>query len=70
MNLETSVTVLTCLMATGITILMAGVPWAYGVHGRLTKIETSLNDHLLSVEQLSELERRITRLEIRHNNDT
>jgi len=69
MSLEASVSVLTCLMGAGVLILLAGIPWAYSVHGRLTKIETTLKNHLVSIERLADLERRITRLEMEREQD-
>ncbi len=63
MTLEVAVTVLTTLVGVGVTVLVSGVPWAYGIHGRLTKIETSLNDGLGRFAQLGDIERRVTRLE-------
>jgi len=67
MSIETAVTTLTCLMGAGTTILLAGIPWAYSVHGRLTKIETTLCDHLLSVEQITNIERRVMRMEVQQD---
>lgn len=64
MPLEASVTVLTCLMGVGVMILLAGIPWAYNVHGRLAKIETVLKNVLASDERLIELERRVTVIEM------
>lgn len=40
------------------TILLAGVPWAYGIHGRLTRIETKL-------EIIAGVESRIASCELR-----
>ena len=34
--------VLTFLVGLGVSILVAGIPWAYSIHGRLTKIETKI----------------------------
>jgi len=65
MSQEVSVTILTCLMGIGVMILLAGIPWAYSVHGRLSKIEAGLKDRSISVKLLAELERRVTRLETR-----
>ena len=65
MPIEISVSILTCLMGAGVLILLAGIPWAYSVHGRLTKIETSLQDRRFSAEQLTNLEHRVTRLEMK-----
>jgi hypothetical protein len=64
MSLEHSLPLLTSLVAVGVAILLAGIPWAYGIHGRLTTIETTLKEHLLRREQWQELERRVMRLEL------
>ena len=64
MSLEHSVPLLTSLVGVGVAILLAGIPWAYGIHGRLTMIETTLKEHLLRREAWQELERRVTRLEV------
>ncbi|HUE71611.1 MAG TPA: hypothetical protein VMP01_12065, partial [Pirellulaceae bacterium] len=50
--------------ATGVAILLAGIPWAYGIHGRLTTIETTLKENLPRRDAWIELERRVERLEI------
>jgi hypothetical protein len=55
---------LTSLVAVGVAILLAGIPWAYGIHGRLTTIETTLKEHLVRREDWQELDRRLTRLEV------
>ena len=55
---------LTSLVAAGVAILLAGIPWAYGIHGRLTTIETTLKEHLLRREAWLELDRRVARLEV------
>jgi hypothetical protein len=66
---EYSVSVLTCLMGIGVTILLAGIPWAYGIHGRLAKIETVLKNVFISAERLGELEHRVTLLEAQRDRD-
>jgi hypothetical protein len=63
MTLETALTLLTALMGVATAILLAGIPWAYGIHGRLMKIETTLSDHLAGSQSLPTLEHRVTRLE-------
>ena len=54
---------LTSLVATGVAILLASIPWAYGIHGRLTTIETTLKENLPRRDAWIELERRVERLE-------
>ncbi len=63
MTIEVVVTILTALVGLGVTILLSSIPWAYGIHGRLTKIETTLHDCLESFHVLGTIERRVTRLE-------
>ncbi len=65
MSLETSLTILTSLMSLGVAILLAGVPWAYGIHGRLTIIETHLQAHLRQAERMDDVAQRLARLEAR-----
>ncbi len=55
---------LTSLVATGVAILLAGIPWAYGIHGRLTTIETTLKENLPRQGEWADLERRVAQLEI------
>lgn len=69
MTIEVAITAITCLVGIMASILLAGVPWAYGVHGRLTTIETSLTDNLAAARQLPALERRLTRLELCHEQE-
>ena len=64
MSIDLAVTVLTCLVGVGVSILLASVPWAYSVHGRLTKIETTLIDQVGDLRRLGDLEIRLLRLEM------
>ncbi len=64
MSLESAVPVLTCLVSVSVAILLAAIPWAYGIHGRLTTIETSLHAHLGHGDRLQNHEQRLARLEI------
>lgn len=43
-------TVLTALVAVSVAILCAGIPWAYSLHGRLTRIETMVSHSTLDEE--------------------
>lgn len=63
MSAEASMTLLTSLMSLGVVILLAGIPWAYTIHGRLATIEASLQSHLRQAERLDDLLERVTRLE-------
>ena len=42
---------------------------AYGIQGRLTKIETNLKDYLGGIRQLADLDRRVTRLELQRETE-
>ncbi len=64
MSLESSVPILTFLVSVGVSVLLAGIPWAYGIHGRLTMIETTLKEHLRNADRVDAHELRIARLEI------
>jgi len=66
--IDIAITLLTTLVGVGVTVLLAGIPWAYSVHGRLATIETSLRDTLNALPRLNELELRITRLEFVRQN--
>lgn len=46
MSIEAAVTILTTMVGVGVTIMLAGIPWAYSIQGRLTRIETRLTDHI------------------------
>jgi len=66
LNLEAAATAITFLFGIIVSILLAGIPWAYSVHGRLTKIETSLQAYLSLAERLPNIEHRLTKLELWH----
>ena len=63
MPVDQPLPLLTSLVATGVAILLAGIPWAYGIHGRLTTIETTLKENLPRRDAWLELTRRVERLE-------
>ena len=63
MSADLPLPLLTSLVATGVAILLAGIPWAYGIHGRLTTIETTLKENLPRRDAWQELDRRVERLE-------
>lgn len=46
-------TVLTALVAVSVAILCAGIPWAYSLHGRLTRIETMVTHSTLDEEMVA-----------------
>lgn len=60
--IEIAVITLTCLVGVGVSVLLAGVPWAFSVHGRLTRIETSLQHYLMQSARITRLERCLSRL--------
>jgi hypothetical protein len=66
MSVETSITLLTSLVSIGVAILLAGIPWAYTIHGRLTTIEACLSHHLRQAERVDGLHDRVARLEIEY----
>lgn len=55
---ETLLTVITLIM-------LGGIPWAYGVHGRLTSIESSVKHHDDLHKTVEDHEHRIIVLEQR-----
>lgn len=69
MSMEFAVTLLTGLVGVGVSILMAGIPWAYSMHGRLTKIETILNEHVHGYHRVNGMQDRLTKLEARLYDD-
>lgn len=64
MAAEASITLLTSLMSIGVVILLAGIPWAYTIHGRLATIEASLSQQSQHAARLDSLLERLTRLEL------
>jgi hypothetical protein len=64
MTSESLLPVLTCLVGVGVSVMVAGIPWAYGLHGRLTTIEASLKDVLRHEERAGNHEQRLSRLEL------
>lgn len=66
MSVETSITLLTSLVSVGVVILLAAIPWAYQIHGRLTTIEVQLNNAVRQTDRLDNVLQRLTRLEMEH----
>ena len=64
MPVEASITLLTSLVSIGVIILLAGIPWAYTIHGRLATIEASLQHDPRIADRLDTLVERLTRLEL------
>ena len=69
MPVEASITLLTSLVSIGVVILLAGIPWAYTIHGRLTMIETNLSQHMRLTDRVDGLLDRLTRLELAARRD-
>ncbi|ADB15341.1 hypothetical protein Psta_0655 [Pirellula staleyi DSM 6068] len=69
MSLEHTVSLLTTLVGLGVSILLASIPWAYGIHGRLTRIETTLAESLPHKPRLEEIDRRLARVELLQERD-
>ncbi len=65
MPVETSITLLMSLVSIGVAIALAGIPWAYTIHGRLTTIEASLKHDPPQSVRLDGLLERLARLELR-----
>lgn len=59
------ITVLTCLVGVGVTILLAGIPWAYNIHGRLRSIEVELRHGNLLPRKLSRLGHKVSQQDTR-----
>jgi hypothetical protein len=63
MTNDSAISLLTTLVGLGVSVLLAGIPWAYSVHGRLATIEVSLREALSALSRVADLERRIGKLE-------
>lgn len=57
-------TVIIGLMSIQTTILLAGIPWAYSVHGRLTGIEGVMETRSSLISDLLQLRDRVLKLEL------
>ena len=55
---------LVCLLTVGVGILVAGIPWAYNIQGRLTEIETLLRYRTKEHELINEMDKRLIRVEL------
>ena len=70
MPVEASITLLTSLVSIGVVILLAGIPWAYTIHGRLATIEASVKQEPQHAAPLDGLLERLTRLELQIEHHT
>lgn len=61
---------LTTLVGVGVTILVAGVPWAFAVHGRLASIEAKLVGNDLLQRDMRRIETRLITVESRQQAST
>lgn len=60
--------VLTVLLGLAVSVMLAAIPWAYNVHGRLTSIEAAVGKFEIVERHDAELrllENRLTRVEMR-----
>jgi len=64
------VELVTVLLGLGVSVLLAGVPWAYLVHGRLVSIETRLNMTTSHEEKIDLIDNRLLACEIAIQNFT
>lgn len=55
---------LTCLVGLQATVLLAAVPWAYSVHGRLVAMESKLTANLAVEKRVTSLETRVLTIEL------
>jgi hypothetical protein len=65
---ETAVTLVCGLLGVQTTILIAAIPWAYSMHGRVTRIEASAATAANLGERVGSLESRILRVEVELEN--
>jgi len=65
---ETAVTLVCGLLGVQTTILIAAIPWAYSMHGRVTRIEASAATAADLGDRVSSMESRLLRLEVESEN--
>jgi len=65
---ETAMTLVCGLLGVQTTILIAAVPWAYSMHGRVTRIEASAATAADLGDRVSSMESRLLRLEVESEN--
>ena len=65
---ERAVTLVCGLLGVQTTILIAAIPWAYSMHGRVTRIEAAAGLAAGLGERVSSLESRVLRIEVKLEN--
>ena len=65
---EWAVTLVCGLLGVQTTILIAAIPWAYSMHGRVTRIEASAATAADLIDRVSSLESRLLRIEVELEN--
>ena len=65
---EWSVTLVCGMLGVQTTILIAAIPWAYSMHGRVTRIEASAATAADLIDRVSSLESRLLRIEVELEN--
>ena len=65
---EWAVTLVCGMLGVQTTILIAAIPWAYSMHGRVTRIEASAAPAADLIDRVSSLESRLLRIEVELEN--
>ena len=65
---EWAVTLVCGMLGVQTTILIAAIPWAYSMHGRVTRIEASAATAADLIDRVSSLESRLLRIEVEPEN--
>ena len=65
---EWAVTLVCGMLGVQTTILIAAIPWAYSMHGRVTRIEASAATAADLIDRVSSLEWRLLRIEVELEN--
>ena len=65
---EWAVTLVCGMLGVQTTILIAAIPWAYSMHGRVTRIEASAATAADLIDRVSSLESRLLRIEVEFEN--
>ena len=65
---EWAVTLVCGMLGVQTTIPIAAIPWAYSMHGRVTRIEASAATAADLIDRVSSLESRLLRIEVELEN--
>ena len=65
---EWAVSLVCGLLGVQTTILIPAIPWAYSMHGRVTRIEASAATAADLIDRVSSLESRLLRIEVELEN--